>query len=180
MSTTATARVNHRTASEVALFMSFELGEKEWKIAWATSLGERPRCRTLRARDTKRLLEEIEKARGAVDVRRVVTCYEAGRDGFWLHRFLHAHDIENRIVDSASIEVNRRARRQKTDRLDAEKLELSRCSSASAAWGFYPTLWTRDGSLGRGEGKRLCVAMRRRIRAGAGERCSATIGRAGP
>jgi len=52
----------------------------------------------------------------------VVTCYEAGRDGFWLHRFLRAHGIENRIVDSASIEVNRRARRQKTDRLDAEKL----------------------------------------------------------
>src|SRR5882724_181618 len=122
VSTTATARMNHRTATEVALFMSFELGEKEWKIAWATSLGERPRCRTLRARDTKRLLAEIRKARDAVNVRRVVTCYEAGRDGFWLHRFLQAHGIENRIVDSASIEVNRRARRQKTDRLDAEKL----------------------------------------------------------
>ena len=53
---------------------------------------------------------------------RVVSCYEAGRDGFWLHRFLHAHGIENRVVDSASIEVNRRARRQKSDRLDAEKL----------------------------------------------------------
>ena len=122
MSTTATARVNHRTASEVCLFVSFELGEKEWKIAWATSLGEKPRLRTLRARDTKRLLEEIERARDAVGARRVVTCYEAGRDGFWLHRFLRAHGIENRIVDSASIEVNRRARRQKTDRLDAEKL----------------------------------------------------------
>jgi transposase len=111
VSTTATARVSHRTEIEVCLFVSFELGEKEWKIAWAMSLGERPWCRTLRARDTKRLLEEIEKARDAVCARRVVTCYEAGRDGFWLHRFLHAHGIENRIVDSASIEVNRRARR---------------------------------------------------------------------
>ena len=122
MSTTATARVSHRTESEVCLFVSFELGEKEWKIAWATSLGEKPRLRTLRARDTKRLLEEIEKARIAATAQRVLSCYEAGRDGFWLHRFLHAHGIENRVVDSASIEVNRRARRQKTDRLDAEKL----------------------------------------------------------
>lgn len=122
MSTTATTRVIDRTENEVCLFVSFELGEKEWKIAWATSLGARPRLRTLRARDTKRLLGEIEKARVAVGASRVRSCYEAGRDGFWLHRFLHAHGIENRIVDSASIEVNRRARRQKSDRLDAEKL----------------------------------------------------------
>lgn len=122
MSTTATARAMDRTAEEVSLFLSFELGEREWKIAWATTLAERRRCRVLRARDTKRLLEEIERARTAVGARRVVSCYEAGRDGFWLHRFLHAHGIDNRIVDSASIEVNRRARRQKTDRLDAEKL----------------------------------------------------------
>jgi transposase len=100
--------VGHRTESEVCLFVSFELGEKEWKIAWATSLGEKPRLRTFRARDTKRLLEEIEKARVAGRARRVLSCYEAGRDGFWLHRFLRAHGIENRIVDSASIEVNRR------------------------------------------------------------------------
>jgi len=122
VSTTATTRAIEGTAIEVGLFMSFELGEREWRIAWATSLGEKPRLRTLRARDTKRLLEEIEKARSAVNARRVVSCYEAGRDGFWLHRFLHAQGIENRIVDSASIEVNRRARRQKSDRLDAEKL----------------------------------------------------------
>ena len=121
MSTTATARAMNRNL-DVCLFVSFELGEKEWKIAWATSLGEKPRLRTLRARDAQRLLEEIEKARSAVQAGRVVSCYEAGRDGFWLHRFLHAHGIENRVVDSASIEVNRRARRQKSDRLDAEKL----------------------------------------------------------
>lgn len=122
VSTTATTRGIEGIATEVCLFVSFELGEREWKLAWATSLGERPRLRTLRARDTKRLLEEIEKARIAVQAGRVVSCYEAGRDAFWLHRFLHARGIENRIVDSASIEVNRRARRQKSDRLDAEKL----------------------------------------------------------
>jgi transposase len=52
----------------------------------------------------------------------VVSCYEAGRDGFWIHRALTQLGIRNRVVDSASIEVNRRARRAKTDRLDALKL----------------------------------------------------------
>ena len=54
----------------------------------------------------------------------VVSCYEAGRDGFWIHRALTQRGIANRVVDSASIEVNRRARRAKTDRLDALKLVL--------------------------------------------------------
>lgn len=53
---------------------------------------------------------------------RVVSCYEAGRDGFWIHRALEMLGVENHVVDSAAIEVNRRARRAKTDRLDAAKL----------------------------------------------------------
>lgn len=52
----------------------------------------------------------------------VKSCYEAGRDGFWLHRYLVSQGVENLVVDSASIEVNRRARRAKTDRLDVGKL----------------------------------------------------------
>lgn len=122
MSRTETTRRNYGTASQIGLFVAFELGEKEWKIAWATSLGEKPRLRTVRARGTQRLLEWLRKAQRQVNATRITSCYEAGRDGFWLHRFLHANGIDNRIVDSASIEVNRRARRMKTDRLDAEKL----------------------------------------------------------
>ncbi len=122
VSTTATTRMIDRTSRETCLFVAFELGEKEWKIACATSLGEKPRLHTLRARGTKRLLELIRKAQHRANATRIASCYEAGRDGFWLHRFLCAHEIESRIVDSASIEVNRRARRMKTDRLDAEKL----------------------------------------------------------
>jgi len=53
---------------------------------------------------------------------RVVSCYEAGRAGFWLHRFLVANGVENLVVDSSSIEVSRRRRRAKTDRLDGESL----------------------------------------------------------
>jgi transposase len=102
--------------------VAFELGEKEWKLAMSTDLEERPRLRSLRARGTTRLLEVLEKERQRFGAERIVSCYEAGRDGFWLDRFLHAHGVDSRIVDSASIEVRRRARRVKTDRLDAQKL----------------------------------------------------------
>jgi len=52
----------------------------------------------------------------------VLSCYEAGRDGFWLHRALTAQGVTNLVVDSSSIEVNRRRRRAKSDRLDVRKL----------------------------------------------------------
>jgi transposase len=52
----------------------------------------------------------------------VVRGYEAGREGFWLHRFLQAHGITNQVVDSSSIAVNRRQRRAKSDGLDVRKL----------------------------------------------------------
>jgi transposase len=104
------------------LYVAFELGEKEWKLAMAPNLESRPRLRTLRARSTSQLLEVLGRERERLACSRVVSCYEAGRDGFWLDRFLQAHGIESRIVDSASIEVRRRARRVKTDRLDAQKL----------------------------------------------------------
>ena len=65
---------------------------------------------------------------------KVHSCYEAGRDGWWLHRWLIEQGIDNIVVDSASIEVNRRARRAKTDRLDGDKLlaMLLRHHAASA------------------------------------------------
>lgn len=71
-------------------------------------------------------MQEIERARQRWGIpaagSRVVSCYEAGRDGFWLHRFLLSRGVCNVVVDSSSIEVNRRSRRAKTDRLDAQKL----------------------------------------------------------
>ncbi len=119
MSATAVTRMDQDTKT---LYVAFELGEKEWKLAMSPGLEERPRLRSLRARGTTRLLEILEKERQRFGAERIVSCYEAGRDGFWLDRFLHAHGVESRIVDSASIEVRRRARRAKTDRLDAQKL----------------------------------------------------------
>jgi transposase len=79
----------------------------------------------LEARDLAGLVKEIHMAKerfGLPESAPVLSCYEAGRDGFWLHRYLQTQGVANLVVDSASIEVNRRKRRAKTDRMDVGKL----------------------------------------------------------
>jgi transposase len=108
-----------------ALFLAFELGWSEWKLAFGTGPADNPRLRSIGGRNTQALLQEIAKAKKRfqlADDAPVYSCYEAGRDGFWLHRFLASGGIDNVVVDSSSIEVKRRGRRRKTDRLDAGKL----------------------------------------------------------
>ena len=122
MSTTTTTRSSETTAT---LYLAFELGNGTWRLGFTTGAGQKPRHRTVAARDGAAVLGEIESARSRFGLgaeARVVSCYEAGREGFWLHRFLLAHGVENRIVDSSSIEVNRRQRRAKTDRMDTDRL----------------------------------------------------------
>ena len=107
------------------LYVAFELGWNDWKLAFATAPADNPRLRTIGARNTQTLLQEIAKAKarfGLDENAPVRCCYEAGRDGFWLHRFLESQGITNEVVDSSSIEVKRQGRRRKTDRLDAGKL----------------------------------------------------------
>lgn len=120
-----TTRGEEFTSNPSVLHLALELSCKEWKLAFASSVGQRPRLRTLAAGDLESVLQEIARAKvrlGLPEGCRVVSCYEAGRDGFWLHRWLLSQGVENRVVDSSSIEVNRRSRRAKTDRLDAQKL----------------------------------------------------------
>jgi transposase len=112
-------------SGQPALYVAFELGWNEWKLAFSSAPAENPRLRTIGARRTEDLLKEIAKAKqrfGLPSEAPVFSCYEAGRDGFWLHRWLKAQGVTNLVVDSASIEVNRRSRRAKSDRLDAGKL----------------------------------------------------------
>lgn len=109
------------TTSSIKLLLAFELGERVWKLGFTTGVGQRPRIRQIAAGAVDRLVEEIARAKVRLHLpaeAAVVSCYEAGRDGFWLHRYVVAHGITNHVVDSSSIEVNRRARRAKTDRLD--------------------------------------------------------------
>ena len=108
-----------------ALYLACELGSTTWVLAFTTARAQRPRLRRITAGDVDALTREITAAKErfglAIDAA-VHSCYEAGRDGFWLHRWLEARTIANVVVDSSSIEVNRRARRAKTDRLDAGRL----------------------------------------------------------
>jgi len=107
------------------LFLAFELSQAEWKLGFTIGMGQAPRLRTIKARDLAGLQKEIREARirfGLSAETEVFSCYEAGRDGFWLHRYLEANGVSNSVVDSASIEINRRFRRAKTDRLDVGKL----------------------------------------------------------
>ena len=122
---TATTRSFDPTALDDTLCLALELGEGRWRLGFARGFGGKPLRRQVIARDAKALLAAIEWAKGKLALARaarVVSLYEAGRDGFWLHRFLMAHGIENLVIDSSSLEVNRRRRRAKTDRLDLEGL----------------------------------------------------------
>jgi len=124
---TATTRRFETTASGPTLFVAFELGESSWKLAFTTGMGQRPRERTVAARDRMAVRREIERAKQRFDLASeapVMSCYEAGREGFWLHRWLASEGIESHVVDASSIEVNRRLRRAKTDRMDAGRLLL--------------------------------------------------------
>jgi transposase len=118
-------RTRHSTTQERILYLALELGWNGWKLGFSTSASQPVRQRSLRARDLAGLHKEIATAKerfGLAPEAPVRCCYEAGRDGFWLHRYLTHQGIDNVVVDSASIEVNRRARRAKSDGLDAEKL----------------------------------------------------------
>jgi len=106
------------------LYLSMELSRKKWKLAFSDGKVLRARVVTIGARDWEALRREIQKARerfGVDESVRVQSCYEAGREGFWVHRALEAMGIENLVVDAASIDVKRR-KRAKTDRKDAEQL----------------------------------------------------------
>lgn len=124
---TATTRdeCNVTNTSTLRLLMAMELARREWKLGFTTGPGQPLRRRTLSTRSWQLLPTEIALAKRRfglpVDIP-VTSCYEAGRDGFWIHRYLTTLRVENLIVEPASIEVNRRARRAKTDRLDLEKL----------------------------------------------------------
>lgn len=124
MNAPGTTLEGKHTGTVGRLYVAFELSDKKWKLSLSDG-ARAPSRYTVAAADRVAVLNCIAKAKarcGLAQNARVHSCYEAGRDGFWLHRWLVEQGIDNIVVDSASIEVNRRARRAKTDRLDADKL----------------------------------------------------------
>jgi transposase len=123
------ATCEHSTRSTSVLYVAFELSLEEWKLAFAVATHSRVRVRTIPAGDLEAMQEELQRAKrqfGLSCEAEVVSGYEAGRDGFWLHRALTAAGLENRVLESSSLQVDRRSKRVKTDRLDAEALALAR------------------------------------------------------
>ncbi len=110
---------------ENIITIAIELSRSTWLVAARLPGVEKPRFHKIDAGDTAAFLFHLSSLRGRVLDRSGVTptfscCFEAGRDGFWLHRFLTAQGIDNHVLEPTSILVNRRARRAKTDRLDAQ------------------------------------------------------------
>jgi transposase len=122
--TTATHH-GHATTPERVLFVAFELSEKPWKLGFTTGHGQKPRERNIAAGPQAHVLQEVAQAKkrfGLPEPAPGVRCSEAGRERFWLHRFVEAPGLTTPVVDSSSIAVHRRQRRAKSDGLEVRKL----------------------------------------------------------
>jgi transposase len=121
---TRTALDDRTTKSSSTLYLAMELSKSAWKLAFSTD-GQKVRTVAVHGGSVPSVAKQVAamKAKlGLPATARVLSCYEAGRDGFWIHRQLAALGFENLVVDPASIEVDRREKRAKTDRIDATKL----------------------------------------------------------
>ncbi len=111
--------------SENRVLIAIELSVSSWFVAVRLPGSEKSRLHRVEGGDTTALLALIRDLRSRAETKLrhaadVACCFEAGRDGFWLHRLLTAHGASAYVLEPTSILVNRRARRAKTDRLDAE------------------------------------------------------------
>jgi transposase len=128
------------SAIEPVLFLAMELSVATWKLVAANrQSGERRRV-DVKAWDQAGFVSELSRSKrklGLPEQARVISCQEAGRDGFAVHRFLESVEVESLVIDAASVSVERKRRRAKSDRLDADKLMnhlIRYCSGEQGAW----------------------------------------------
>jgi transposase len=120
-------RTDTPTAADYGtVYVAFELSKAKWKLGIVLPGSEKMSRFTIDGGDLAALSGRLGMARAKAErcckAVRILSCYEAGFDGHWLHRWLLEHGVVNHEIDSASIEVSRRARRAKTDRIDLDKL----------------------------------------------------------
>ena len=124
MSTSTLTETPAAQEERATLYVGFELGKSSWLIGvYSPALGRTVSRYKIAGGDLAKVLELIAMMRRRIEKLgkpvRVVSIYEAGYDGFWLHRALSPAGIENRVIDAASVPVDRRV---KTDRLDLDQL----------------------------------------------------------
>lgn len=131
--------LQEQSIAQRCLYLSFELSDRKWILFVGDGI-RNPSSHVVAAADRAAVMTVVAKARhrcGLGAEAPVISCYEAGRDGFWLHRWLTEQGVRNHVVDAASIEVDRRARRTKTDRIDGRKLYdslLRYCGGEPRVW----------------------------------------------
>jgi transposase len=136
MTTATPMRMPQEPPDRPALFRAFALGANQWKRGCTTGVAQRPRARNGPARHIEAVREEIRKAQqrfGFPEAAPVLSCYEAGRDGFWLHRWFVTQGVAHCVVDSASLAVKRRHRRAQTARLAVQQWLPRRLRHAAGA-----------------------------------------------
>lgn len=154
-------------SDDATVFVAFELSKAKWKFGIVLPGSAKMSRYTVDGGDTAGLAARLAAARakasdGGRRAVRIVSCYEAGYDGFWLHRWLEQEGVVNHVLDAASIQVERRARRAKTDRLDLEQL----MRALLAYWRGEPRVCSvaRVPSVGQEDDRRLHRERERLIR----------------
>jgi transposase len=125
--TSATAVATTALANDITLFGSLELSKSKWVVTINSPGSEKFSKHVVEGGDGAGLIDLISRSRAKAEQRygvrvKAIVIQEAGLDGFWIHRLLLANGIESQVVDAASIAVDRRHRRAKTDSIDGETL----------------------------------------------------------
>ena len=120
-------RISATISNEQSIYAALELSKNSWLLAIQVPERDNPSLHTIKGGDTDGLMAKLDAARDRVvkltgQTPTVTLCYEAGYDGFWLARFLEQRGLECLVMEPASLQVNRRARRVKTDRIDVENI----------------------------------------------------------
>ncbi len=121
------ARFPVSTSNEQSIYAALELSKNSWLLAIQVPGRDNPSLHPIKGGDAEGLMTKLDAARDRVAkvtgrTPKVTLCYEAGYDGFWLARFLEQRGIECLVMEPASLQVNRKARRVKTDRIDVESI----------------------------------------------------------
>src|SRR3954453_7023282 len=119
-----TATTPSPSGAPSTLFVALELSRSTWIVALHSPVANKVSQHRIQGGDVEALLALIVQRQKQAETKlgrpvRIASCFEAGHDGFWLHRWLCARGVENRVLDAASLLVDRHARRAKTDRLGA-------------------------------------------------------------